>query len=900
MLSKGAYMPDGTSQFKTVDMKTMPKHFDAAEAETRWNNVWQKTGTYRYDPDQTRENTFVVDTPPPTVSGSLHIGHVLSYTHTDITVRYQRMQGKNIYYPMGWDDNGLPTERRVQNYFHIQCEPTQPYDPALKVEPATAKKRKERPVPVSRKNFIEICHQLTLEDEKTFKDLWQRAGLSVDWNEQYATIDTVSQHIAQLSFLDLYEKGHIYSSELPAMWDVDFRTAVAQAELEDREVQGAYYHIAFGIEDEDSSFTIATTRPELIVACVGVTAHPEDSRYRHLFGKRAITPLYHIPVPIFPSEIADPEKGTGILMVCTFGDSSDVDWWRGQKLELRQVLDRSGRMMPVDFESSIWPSNKPDMARQFYGQIEGKSIKAAQAAVVEQLTDPAASAVSEKSPSGTGAPLQRDAERIVHPVKYFEKGTRPIEFIPTRQWFVRLLDKKEMLIRKGKAIQWHPDYMGLRFENWTENLAFDWCISRQRYFGPSLPVWYPLDADLQPRYDAAIVAQPEQLPVDPMIHVPKGYDETQRNTPGGFTGEQDVFDTWFTSSMTPQIASKWILDIDRHGKLFPMDLRPQAHDIIRTWAFYTIAKAALHEDKIPWKHAAISGFVVDPDRKKMSKSKGNVVTPMEFLEKYTADGVRYWSGQANLGTDTNFDEKVMKVGRRLVTKIFNAGKFVLSQSGEVAPISEELDKSFVARLRKLAVNATRNFENYESAKVIAETEDFFWHSFTDTYIELTKNRAKGEGNPTPSAAAQNSAVVTLRLGLKILLKLFAPFLPFITEEVWSWTFAKETEIESIHVAPWPSLSDFIGFDLPANEKSFDVAVAALGAIHKQKTLSSMSAGAQVSELEIEANKDTLAVLRKVERDVMDGARVESYSLAENDALTDGEFIITKIEFAARE
>ena len=883
-------MPYKGNTYKTIDVQAIPRHFEADKAEVDWHQSWQEAGIYRYDASVPRDKTFVVDTPPPTVSGSLHIGHVFSYAHTDFVVRYQRMTGKNTYYPMGWDDNGLPTERRVQNYYHIQCDPTQPYEENLTLEPASAKERKKPARMMSRENFIEACHMLLEEDEKAFLDLWQRTGLSIDWNEQYATIDDQSRLTAQASFLDLYAKGHIYNNDAPSMWDMDFGTAVAQAEVEDREVSGAYHHIAFGVEGEETGFTIATTRPELIAACVGVTAHPDDPRYKSLFGKMAITPLYHIPVPIFPSKAADPDKGTGILMVCTFGDAMDVEWWRGEGLEMRQVLGKSGRMAPVDFTSERWPSKTPDLARRFYAEIEGKSIKAAQKIVVEQLRSPEGAATTGASKP---EPLQREPEAITHPVKYYEKGTRPVEFVPTRQWFVRVMDKKQMLLEKGRQIQWHPDYMRIRFENWTENLAFDWCISRQRFFGVSIPLWYALDQDGNPDYDNPIIADREQLPVDPMIAAPKGYSEEQRNKPGGFRGEADIFDTWFTSSMSPQITSDWVGNPERHKSLFPADLRPQAHDIIRTWAFYTIVKAALHEDTIPWHHAAVSGFIVDPDRKKMSKSRGNVVTPMEYLEQYSADGVRYWAAQANLGTDMAFEERQMKIGRRLVTKIYNAGKFVLSQEAPVGPIDYELDRAFILRLRKLIEQATESFERFEFAKVISAAEDFFWHSFTDTYLELVKGRAR-------TAEGSASAVASLRTGLSVILRLLAPFLPYITEEVWSWAFAEETGTTSIHKAAWPSLDELSDTKAPESQKSFDVAAEALGAIHKEKTLAKMSAGAEIESMTIAAHPETHKALALVIEDVTAGARVLKFVCAENSDLEPGEYSISDLVFAKRD
>ncbi len=873
----------------TVDPDAIGRHFDGPEAEQRWHERWQRDGTYRYDPERSRDETFVVDTPPPTASGSLHVGHIFSYTHTDVIVRYKRMCGLNVYYPMGWDDNGLPTERRVQNYHHIRCDPHTPYAEGLEVGQPSSKERKSPARLVSRRNFVEICQKLTTEDEKVFKALWERIALSVDWNLEYQTIDDHCQRTAQYSFLDLHAKGHVYTSDAPTMWDVDFQTAVAQAEVEDRDRPGAYHRIEFAVEGEDRTFTIATTRPELLPACVGVTAHPDDDRYKPLFGKRAVTPLFHAPVPIFPSELADPEKGTGVLMVCTFGDATDVQWWREEGLELRQVIGRNGRLVPVEFGGEGFESLRPDEANRYYAELEGKNVKQAQTRVVELLGEPDGSA------TGSGAPLQGEPEKIEHPVKFYENGDRPLEFVPTRQWFARLLDKKQSLLQKGEQIDWHPSFMGARYRDWTEGLSIDWCLSRQRYFGVPIPVWYPLDAECAPDYDNPIVAGADQLPVDPVVQAPKGYEESQRGQPGGFVGEEDIFDTWFTSSMTPQIASHWVDDPERHARLFPADVRPQAHEIIRTWAFYTIAKALLHEDSVPWHNVLISGWVLDPDRKKMSKSKGNVTTPMPLIEKYTADAARYWAASARLGSDTAFDESVWKIGKRLATKIFNAGKFVLSQEADLHPVSAELDRAFLARLSDLVDTVTRSFESWNFAHALQETESFFWSHFTDTYLELVKNRARAD-----DAASRGSAVASLRLGLSVLLRLFAPVLPYITEEVWSWVFAAETGHPSIHRAPWPGEADFSQVPSPAGERSFEVAVLALAAINKAKADAEVSMGREVASLVLAANGKTAGDLGPVLSDVLAAARCAgSHQLTVDDAIEDGQVEVREAEFAPK-
>jgi valyl-tRNA synthetase len=858
---------------RTIDPATLPSHFDAPSAEKRWDEAWQRAGIYRWDPSRPREQTFVVDTPPPTVSGSLHMGHVFSYTHTDVLVRQRRMRGMNVFYPMGWDDNGLPTERRVQNYFHVRCDPNLPYEgpkfAAGLAQATTSQREKERPRIVSRRAFIELCHRVTREDEKAFEALFRRVGLSVDWSQVYATIDDRCRRIAQLSFLDLYEKGHVYTIEAPTMWDVDFQTAVAQAEVEDREKPGAFHHLEFAVEG-GGSFTIATTRPELLPACVGVTAHPDDERFRKYFGKRAVTPLFRAPVPIFPSELADPKKGTGILMVCTFGDATDVHWWREQKLPLRQILGRDGRLREVRFGTDEYPSLDPERANAAYAQLAGKTVSQAQQAIVELLRDPAASAVP-----GGGAPLQGEPRRIQHAVKYYEKGDRPLEFVTTRQWFVRLLPQKAALLEKGEAIRWHPDFMRLRYRNWTEGLQIDWCVSRQRYFGVPIPVWYPVRENGSLDYDRPILPPASRLPIDPLIDTPDGFTEAQRGRPGGFAGDPDVFDTWFTSSLTPQITSGWLLDPERHRKLFPADIRPQSHEIIRTWAFYTIAKALLHENNVPWRHVVISGWILDPDRKKMSKSAGNVVTPVKLLDDYGADGVRYWAASARLGMDTAFDEKVLKIGKRLVTKIFNAGKFVLSQRAEPGPITHELDRAFVAELRALVAKASASFEAFDYAHALQETEQFFWSRFTDTYLELAKFRARGD---LGDGAARASAVAALRLGLDVLLRLLAPILPYITEEVWSWAFAEERAQPSIHRAPWPSDAEFAAIAPPARAASLQIAIDALAAIHKAKTERGASVGRVVNWLVLRAREGTLAELAPVLADVLASARVRDHRL----------------------
>ncbi|MCH8909767.1 MAG: valine--tRNA ligase [Chloroflexi bacterium] len=848
---------------KSIQVGDLPKRFDINEREAYWRKRWNELGIEKRDPGAPRDRSFVIDSPPPTVSGALHIGHVFSYTHQDLIARYKRMAGWNVVYPMGWDDNGLPTERRVQNYFSVRAEPNVSYIENLDVEAERLRLElgKNQQLIISRQNFIEMCHVVTELDEVAFKDTFMRMGYSIDWGDEYATIDDKSRRIAQRSFLDLHQKGHVYQLEAPTMWDVDFQTAVAQAEVEDREKGGAYHDIEFGVFEDDApvkSFVVSTTRPELLAACVGVTAHPDDERFKGLFGMHAVTPGFFAKVPIFPSEEADPEKGTGILMVCTFGDQTDVAWWREEGLELRQVLGRNGRILDRAFGGEDgWQSLNPAKANANYRQMVGKRVPSARVIAVELMRDP------ENSATGNGAPLQDEPQQIQHPVRYYEKGDSPLEYLTTRQWFVRLLDKKEQMLEMGRRITWHPEFMRKRYENWTENLNVDWCISRQRYFGVPIPVWYPLDDQGERIYDDVIVAPEAMLPVDPETMAPPGYTEDRRGVPGGFAGEADVFDTWFTSSLSPQRVARWGEEDDQMDSLFPMDIRPQGHDIIRTWAFYTIAKAMLHQESVPWHNIILSGWVLDPDRKKMSKSKGNVVTPIDTLDRFGADAVRYWSASFRLGSDAAHDESIFKIGGKLVTKLYNAGKFVLAQTAEDGPIANELDRAFVAELKEVVRRATRAFEDFEFSIALQATEEFFWGAFTDNYIELLKRRSRSKDDP----AGRASAVAALRLGLNVVLRLFAPIVPTIADEVWSWVFAEETGHASIHQAPWPTIEEFDSIAAPEITGSFQAACDAISAIRKAKSESGVSLNRELLGLVLEADESGQSDLRLVAGDV---------------------------------
>ena len=826
--------------------------------EQKWTARWEEMGVYRFDRSRGRDAVYAIDTPPPTVSGSLHVGHVFSYTHTDVIARYQRMRGREVFYPMGWDDNGLPTERRVQNYFGVRCDPSLPYDPAF----APPDKPLKHPIPVSRPNFVELCERLTVEDEKAFEALWRTLGLSVDWSHTYTTVGREARRVSQRAFLRLLAGGIAYQVEAPTLWDVDFRTAVAQAELEDRELPGAYHRVRFARPD-GQAVEIDTTRPELIPACVALVAHPDDPRYRPLFGTEVLTPLFKVRVPIRPHALANPEKGTGIAMICTFGDVTDVTWWRELGLPVRAVILPDGRFRAVAWGSEGWESDDAAAAQGAYDQLAGLPAQKARAKIVELL-------------AATGD-LVGEPRPITHPVKFYEKGDRPLEIVTSRQWFIKTIEAREALLGRGRELAWHPPFMRARYENWVDGLNGDWCVSRQRFFGVPFPVWYPLGPEGRVEYERAIPATEDRLPVDPSTDVPPGYAPEQRDQPGGFTGDPDVMDTWATSSLTPQIAGKWEDDADLFARVFPMDLRPQSHEIIRTWLFYTVARAHFEHGSVPWHHVAISGWILDPDRKKMSKSKGNVVTPLALLEEHGSDGVRYWAASGRPGTDTAFDPGQMRVGRRLAIKLLNASKFALGKSEPRGRITHPLDRGMLTSLARLVTDATTQLDDYNYAAVLERAERWFW-SFCDDYLELVKSRRYG-AQGEEAAGSANSALVA---ALSVILRVFAPFLPFVTEEIWSWW-----REGSVHRQPWPTAAELERYiDQPdeSGALALERAALVLGEVRKTKSEAKRPLTTPVVELVVRDTAANLQALRAGETDLRAAGFIESLELSPSDAL----------------
>ena len=853
--------PSNSSRFIPSQLHSprVPAKVSADGLEAAWGARWEEESTYAFDRSAERPEVFSIDTPPPTASGSLHVGHVFSYTHTDTLARYQRMRGKAVFYPMGWDDNGLPTERRVQNYYGVRCDPSLPYDPDFEPpqtggEGKSVKARDQKPI--SRRNFVELCERLTTIDEAQFEALWRQLGLSVDWKQTYQTIGERARKVAQAAFLRNLERGEAYQAAAPGLWDVTFQTAVAQAELESREYPGFYHRLAFHVVDAEAAeraaaagasvetgpagtqdVCIETTRPELLAACVALIAHPDDERYQPLFGTTVASPVFGVEVPVLAHPAAEKDKGAGIAMCCTFGDTTDIEWWRDLGLPLRAILRKDGR---IETETPDWITTPA--GREAYAAMAGKTTYSAREAVVSAL-------------AATGE-MRGEPTKTSRQTNFFEKGDKPLEIVTSRQWYLRNGGKdwtnpatsaglRDELLKRGAELDFHPDFMRVRYENWVKGLNNDWLISRQRFFGVPFPVWYAIGDDGEVDYSRILTPAEADLPIDPSSDAPAGYTEDQRDQPGGFAAELDIMDTWATSSLSPQLVSGWLTDEDLFNRVYPMDLRPQGQDIIRTWLFSSVVRADLEFGALPWRHAGISGWILDSDHKKMSKSKGNAETPMGLLEKFGADAVRYWAASARLGLDAAFEEQQIKIGRRLAIKVLNASKFALSMglpwdadeatlaaapapSLDAAAVTEPIDRAVLAALADVVDAATTAFEGFEHARALEAAESFFW-TFCDDYIELVKDRANDlAGSHDP--AAVTSARTTLSIAVDTFVRLFAPFLPFATEEVWSWY-----RTGSVHRAEWPAAAPLREASAGADAALVARAGEALAALRKVKS-----------------------------------------------------------------
>ncbi|MDC4232812.1 valine--tRNA ligase [Actinomyces sp. B33] len=868
-----AQRPDITPT--TVAPPQVPDRVGAEGLEAKWGEQWDAQGTYAFDRTADRADVYSIDTPPPTVSGSLHVGHVFSYTHTDVIARYQRMTGKSVFYPMGWDDNGLPTERRVQNYYGVRVDPTLPYvegfvPPHEGGDGKSIKARDQQPI--SRKNFVELCERLTVEDEAQFEALWRHLGLSVDWTQNYQTIGRRARKVAQAAFLRNLARGEAYQAEAPGLWDVTFQTAVAQAELESREYPGFYHRIAFHLTDADAAaraaaagapvedgvdVCIETTRPELLAACVALIAHPDDERYQPLFGTTVASPVYGVEVPVLAHPEAEMDKGAGIAMCCTFGDTTDIDWWRDLGLPLRAILRKDGR---IQGDVPEWIVS--DEGAAAFAEIAGKTTFSAREAVVERLR--------------ASGELRGEPTKTLRQTNFFEKGDKPLEIVTSRQWYIRNGgrewtnpatggDLNAELVERGRELDFHPDFMRVRYENWVTGLNNDWLISRQRFFGVPFPLWYRVREDGEVDYSDILTPSEDSLPVDPSTDAPEGFTEDQRGEPGGFVGELDIMDTWATSSLSPELACGWLDDEDLFSRTYPMDLRPQGQDIIRTWLFSTVVRAHLEFGALPWRHAGISGWILDSDHKKMSKSKGNVVTPMGLLDTYGSDAVRYWAASARLGLDPAFDESQMKIGRRLAIKVLNASKFALTMGGEgvaldldPSHVTEALDRSVLAELREVVASASASLASYDHARALEVTESFFW-TFCDDYLELVKERAYNREGAWSSEQAR-SARAALAIVIDTVVRLLAPYLPFVTEEVWSWY-----RPGSVHLAAWPTVE---ALDEAGGQREVLAAASgALIALRRVKSEAKVSPRTPFLSVTVEAPESHLDALATVVADL---------------------------------
>ncbi|SPT75233.1 Valine--tRNA ligase [Arcanobacterium haemolyticum] len=879
-----------------LDNTEVPDKVSLEGLEDRWGTAWAENGTYRFNKETTRAQVYSIDTPPPTVSGSLHVGHVFSYTHTDTVARYKRMQGMNVFYPMGWDDNGLPTERRVQNYYGVRVDPSLPYVPDF-VPPHDGGDGKSikfaDQMPISRPNFIELCWKLTQEDEQQFEALWRHLGLSVDWEQNYQTIGAKAQKVAQAAFIKNLERGEAYQAQAPGLWDITFQTAVAQAELEAREYPGAYHALAFHRTDGGDDVIIETTRPELLPACVALIAHPDDDRYKDLFGTTVRSAVFGVEIPVLPHPQAEMDKGAGIAMCCTFGDVTDVVWWRELDLPMRSVLGKDGRLLN---ETPEWITDPAGVA--MYEEMAGKTTFSARKALVEKLVE-------------TGEMIG-DPKPTTRMTNFFEKGDKPLEIVTSRQWYIRNGGRaheeangknlRDNLLARGEEVAFHPDFMRVRYNNWVEGLNTDWLVSRQRFFGVPLPLWYRVTEAGDVDYDDVIVPSIDQLPIDPTTDVPAGFTAQQRGVAGGFVGEVDIMDTWATSSLTPQIAGGWLTDEDLFSKVYPMDVRPQGQDIIRTWLFSTMVRAHLEFNDVPWKHAAISGWILDPDRKKMSKSKGNVVTPMGLLEKHGSDAVRYWAASARLGTDAAFDEQQMKIGRRLAMKLLNASKFALQMGGagvkvdlDSSAVTEPIDRAMLAKLAGVVEQATQAYESYDHTRALEVSETCFW-TFCDDYLELVKDRAydrDGKYAQAGQEGAVRSARVALNLAVDTFVRLFAPVLPYATEEVWSWYRSG-----SVHHAQWPSIVPLAQASGDADPATLSAAGVALAALRKVKSENKVSQRTPFLEVALSVPEQDEAKVKEVLGDLTAAAHVTgdfTVEVSDVDAATVGAYILAEPE-----
>jgi len=816
----------------------IPKRYDPIEAEPRIQAFWAESGIYHYEQDG-QAVVYSIDTPPPTVSGVLHLGHVYSYANPDFMARFWRMNGKNVFYPMGYDDNGLPTDRYVEGRLGL------------------------RATQIDRQTFIEKCLQISEEAEKDYQALWQRLGLSIDWRYTYRTIGDESRRISQYSFLDLYRKGFVYRQKAPTIWCPECQTAIAQSELNDLDRTSEFLTLKFALQD-GQALPIATTRPELLPACVAIFVHPSDQRYRQLIGQTASVPLFGQQVPILEDALADPQKGSGAVMCCTFGDATDVQWWHIHNLPLIETISQDGRLSKVA------------------GEFAGMQIADAHYKIINSLED-------------RGFLLDR--EPMTQSVRIHDRCDTPVEYVITNQWFIRLLDFKEELLEAGEKINWFPAHMKFRYRLWVENLAWDWCISRQRYFGVPFPLWYCQSCG------EVVLAEEDQLPIDPAESQPSQPCQCGSTL---FTPERDVFDTWATSSMTPQIVGHWLSDSQLYNRIFPMSLRPQAHEIIRTWAFYTIAKSYFHFDLLPWKDVTISGWgIAGKGMGKISKSRGgDHLSPQEMIQRYSADAVRYWAASTSLGKDAVISEDKIQLGNKLLAKLWNVARFSApflngyQPSSTTSPTASSIpfslltpaDRWILSRLQRLIRRITQMFENYDYAAAKSDTENFFWNELADNYLEMCKLRLYDEMNPKKEGAR-----FTLYSLLLTMLKLFAPFFPHITEEIYQKLFRQSQGTCSLHQTRWPIPDERLEDN--SAEQIGERLIAIATAVRRYKSEQNLPLGSPIHQLQLvtsdtalagslfDAISDLISVTRTQRIDLVESLDAEMLTILSDESIT---------------
>lgn len=769
--------------------KNFPKTYDPKIREVVWQKFWEKEEIYKFD-EKTQKPIYSVDTPPPYVSAEhLHLGHIMSYSQAEFVVRYKRMQGFAVFYPMGFDDNGLPTERYVEKKYNLDKS---------KVSP---------------REFVKKCLEETKRGIENYKKLWTRLGISCDWSKTYSTISPYCQKISQWSFLDLYKKGKIIRRKFPIHWCPQCQTALAQADLEDKEEDSLISEIEFEVEGKP--FFIATTRPELLSACVALFFHPQDSRYLSIKNKKATVPLFGHKVPILTDESVDKDFGTGLMMVCTWGDGEDVKKWKKYKLETREVVNKQGRLT--------------SLAKKY----EGQKILEARKNILEDLAKE--------------GKLQKQ-EKIKHTLNVHERCGTPVEFILTYQWFICLLESKDEFLKRGRELHWFPSYMKTRYDDWVKALQWDWCISRQRYYGVPFPVWYCKNCQ------KVILPKPEDLPVDPRQEGPK-IEKCPHCGQNEFVGENDVMDTWMTSSMTPQIGAGLIKNKELQKRVYPASLRPQAHEIIRTWLFYTVVKSHYHHNSLPFFDVMISGHGLDEQGRKFSKRLKNYVEPEKLLEKYGADAIRYWATGATLGENMRYSEEEVKKGKRTVTKIWNAERFCFLHLKNFKPEKQFLpqdpcDRWILDELQNTIGLVTKFFDSYEYSQARRTIDDFFWHKFCDRYLEFVKYRLYGKNTNEENL---NSAKNTLYYVALCVIKLYAPILPFICEEVYQLYFRPTEKTKSVHLLLWPKV-DSRFFRPEAERREFEKVLEIVEAVWRYKSQKGMSLAYEIDSFEVKDEK----------------------------------------------